>query len=509
MLRARGGLPKLHDDWETRGAGRGTRIGAPKATAAAADAGIGIGIGIGHAGAPELPGVIDAGASELPGMLLVERVFVARSGRQDGGGVSQSALGTLALAVLLAAWAQPAAQATLGALRNSADFWTALGELLCADETADDPHAATAPRSPATPTLPRRTSMPNFGSALRITGGRALGATILASELHRELASAPVHPAGELAERLLRWLSEDPARIAASLMAPEALRASSALQATRQHVLRAPCPFLCEDAEAPTTAPVDCFRLPRPPRVPPTQGMWAGGSAAMLHVPKLLNVEALLVRAGRTAESRERAERELRIVLGSRDDGSAEQLACSFMAYERGRSALEAEAAAERSAASLAAGATVANAEHTALAAHCRAARAFRSLLTVIARRAPAGASASRAWLVPDCDNRPLEQLLRATRMSHPLARAQPAWCVSCERGRAHLAFALQLHGAAAVLRAGRRPPATAAPSGREWPRPARFRLASHAPHPAGSRAVKAASFNCSYSRASCSEAKL
>ena len=66
----------------------------------------------------------------------------------------------------------------------------------------------------------------------------------------------------------------------------------------------------------------------------------------MLHVPKLLNVEALLVRAGRTAESRERAERELRIVLGSRDDGSAEQLACSFMAYERGRSALEAEAAA-------------------------------------------------------------------------------------------------------------------------------------------------------------------
>ena len=54
-----------------------------------------------------------------------------------------------------------------------------------------------------------------------------------------------------------------------------------------------------------------------------------------------------------------------------------------------------------------------------------------------------------------------------------------------------------------------RRPPATAAPSGREWPRPARFRLASHAPHPAGSRAVKAASFNCSYSRASCSEAKL
>ena len=450
---------KLHDDWELAARDGGHALAPPKATAAAADAGIGIGIGIGHAGAPELPGVIDAGASELPGMLLVERVFVARSGRQDGGGVSQSALGTLALAVLLAAWAQPAAQATLGALRNSADFWTALGELLCADETADDPHAATAP------TVASNTdaATAHEHAELRLSTAhhrvaRALGATILASELHRELASAPVHPAGELAERLLRWLSEDPARIAASLMAPEALRASSALQATRQLVLRAPCPFLCEDAEAPTTAPVDCFRLPRPPRVPPTQGMWAGGSAAMLHVPKLLNVEALLVRAGRTAESRERAERELRIVLGSRDDGSAEQLACSFMAYERGRSALEAEAAAERSAASLAAGATVANAEHTALAAHCQAARAFRSLLTVIARRAPAGASASRAWLVPDCDNRPLEQLLQATRMSHPLARAQPAWCVSCERGRAHLAFALQLHGAAAVLRAGPSP---------------------------------------------------
>ena len=187
--------------------------------------------------------------------------------------VSQSALGTLALAVLLAAWAQPAAQATLGALRNSADFWTALGELLCADETADDPHAATAP------TVASNTdaATAHEHAELRLSTAhhrvaRALGATILASELHRELASAPAHPAGELAERLLRWLSEDPARIAASLMAPEALRASSALQATRQHVLRAPCPFLCEDAEAPTTAPVDCFRLPRPRACPQRRG---------------------------------------------------------------------------------------------------------------------------------------------------------------------------------------------------------------------------------------------
>ena len=290
---------------------------------------------------------------------------------------------------------------------------------------------------------------------------RALCAAVLARELHEGTACAAAAPARELAERLLRWLAKEPDRVAASLMVPEAVRASSALQATRHRTLRDPSPFLQETAGR--MVDCDCFRLQPPPRVFPMQGMWAGGSVALLHVPELLNVEALLVRAGQTADNgiRERAEHELRFALGSRGDrdGLPER---TFEAVAERSLALEAEAVAERSAASLAAAATLANAEHTALAAQCQAARAFRTLLTVVARRSPAGPGGA-AWLMPAADSSlphhsSQQLLLQATRMAHPLARAQRAWCVSCEGAREHVVLALQLFGAAAVLRASPSP---------------------------------------------------